>query len=409
MSSPIHVNNVAAQFMSSVSGNSLSRLTTGDSSTLQDNQNSLSTKITPKVAMTALTSEPVPPTTTLGPPTPLTTLAPPTPLTALASPTPLPTFWAHQIPSLTPCSQTTAIDHSCLRPPTPFPFVPSLGFYPQNRLTSPALTPGMMVPPSQQSMMIFSHFSMLAAMFASQQSSHWQPSLNFDPMPSFDPNAAKLLQLSNVAEWMKSKEEFPSNGYRFEMPHPTSSSTLVPPPAHFYGNNEPLLLSQSRVPSDSQTTYDDTSSPLSSDDTLDDDDDFVVKRRKSDKPATEKRNRKQWIPSYSTSANPAAENPRRVNMNIQKPATYATLITLAILTAPDRRAKIRDIFTFIENHAHFLQDGLAANYMSVKHNLSKRNCFIKTPDEVSRHNSWWSVNRDLLPGATLIALKTAHV
>ena len=87
-----------------------------------------------------------------------------------------------------------------------------------------------------------------------------------------------------------------------------------------------------------------------------------------------------------------------------KVLTYAALITMAIMTMPGHRAKIHDIYRFIENHRFMVPD-LPDNWkLSVRHNLSSRDCFLKITDGCSARNSWWGINESALPmAAKLVA------
>ena len=87
-----------------------------------------------------------------------------------------------------------------------------------------------------------------------------------------------------------------------------------------------------------------------------------------------------------------------------KVLTYAALITMAIMTLPGHRAKIHDIYRFIETHRFMVPD-LPDNWkLSVRHNLSSRDCFLKITDGCSARNSWWGINEAALPmAAKLVA------
>jgi hypothetical protein len=87
-----------------------------------------------------------------------------------------------------------------------------------------------------------------------------------------------------------------------------------------------------------------------------------------------------------------------------KSLTYASLITMAILSMPGRRAQIHDIYRFISAQREVLDGGLPVNFkLSIRHNLSSRKCFIRTNNPGCKRNSWWSVDLTQLPYAARLA------
>jgi hypothetical protein len=89
-----------------------------------------------------------------------------------------------------------------------------------------------------------------------------------------------------------------------------------------------------------------------------------------------------------------------------KATTYATMIATAIMAMPRGRAKVRDIYDFVEKHQEMLRGGLPSNYkFSIRHNLSTRPCFYHVEDKFKRHSSWWMVKEAKLPDAARAAVK----
>jgi hypothetical protein len=92
-----------------------------------------------------------------------------------------------------------------------------------------------------------------------------------------------------------------------------------------------------------------------------------------------------------------------------KVITYATLIVIAIYSMPRQRARVTDIYNFLEKHQYCLQEGLPEKYkLSVRHNLSTRPCFVRIDDDNSKRNSWWMVNALLLPEAARSAIRSLN-
>jgi hypothetical protein len=190
-----------------------------------------------------------------------------------------------------------------------------------------------------------------------------------------------------------------------ELPQAPTPLNMLPPPTHLC--NEPFShLTITEIKDDDDEAFDDQDYQWNDES----DDDFKpsssMKRKRSS-------NKSALSSSCSSQQhNPFARGSARLYLskNMQeklggrsphKAVTYAALIAMAIYSMPNKRAKIRDIYKFIEGQSFVLQDGLPPNYkLSVRHNLSTRPCFIKTPDMDDLHqSSWWMVNEGLLPDA----------
>eukprot|EP00049_Salpingoeca_infusionum_P016209 m.328323 g.328323 ORF g.328323 m.328323 type:complete len:410 (-) comp16033_c0_seq2:1238-2467(-) len=80
--------------------------------------------------------------------------------------------------------------------------------------------------------------------------------------------------------------------------------------------------------------------------------------------------------------------------------TYASLISVAILAAPDQRLVLEDIYSFIERHQHLLPTNSKGWRNSVRHNLSLRKCFAKSERKSSTGramSAWWLCDTEHLP------------
>ena len=83
-----------------------------------------------------------------------------------------------------------------------------------------------------------------------------------------------------------------------------------------------------------------------------------------------------------------------------KEITYAALIALAIYQMPGRRAKMSDIYKYIEDYVIEVGQELPDRYkFSIRHNLSTRPCFVRLIESIKPRNSWWTVSESKLPVA----------
>lgn len=77
--------------------------------------------------------------------------------------------------------------------------------------------------------------------------------------------------------------------------------------------------------------------------------------------------------------------------------SYADLITRAIVSTPQQRATLTQIYDWlIENVPYFRQKSDKASSAgwknSIRHNLSLQSKFVKVQNEVMGRSSWWTVN-----------------
>jgi hypothetical protein len=87
-----------------------------------------------------------------------------------------------------------------------------------------------------------------------------------------------------------------------------------------------------------------------------------------------------------------------------KALTYSAIITMAILAMPERKAKIHDIYAYIQSQRSIVPQ-LPANWkLSVRHNLSSRPCFVRITEGCSARNSWWALDEnELTASAKLVS------
>lgn len=94
------------------------------------------------------------------------------------------------------------------------------------------------------------------------------------------------------------------------------------------------------------------------------------------------------------------------------PATYASLIALAIESSPEKRLLLEDIYAFVEQFRHAVPASTHDNWKnSVRHNLSLRSCFRKEPrltQEGKTLSAWWRINVDELPKVARESIEEFH-
>ncbi len=75
------------------------------------------------------------------------------------------------------------------------------------------------------------------------------------------------------------------------------------------------------------------------------------------------------------------------------------LITQALTEAPDRKLRLKEIYSwFSENHPYFKPND-ASWQNSVRHNLSLNKCFINIPSEGTK-GGFWSIDESVAAGFT---------
>ncbi|CAB3362806.1 Hypothetical predicted protein [Cloeon dipterum] len=80
--------------------------------------------------------------------------------------------------------------------------------------------------------------------------------------------------------------------------------------------------------------------------------------------------------------------------------SYAELITQAILSPPDQRLTLSEIYDYLIKHFPYFAGKSASGdngwQNSIRHNLSLHNFFKRTPNENPTKTSWWSIDFDTL-------------
>ncbi|KAI6649110.1 Forkhead box protein O [Oopsacas minuta] len=87
------------------------------------------------------------------------------------------------------------------------------------------------------------------------------------------------------------------------------------------------------------------------------------------------------------------------NKNVWGDMSYADLITKAILSSPNQRLTLAEIYAWIVDNVHYFADKKDTSSTSgwknsIRHNLSLHNKFKRIPNETSGKSSWWTINPD---------------
>ncbi|CAK9290568.1 unnamed protein product [Gordionus sp. m RMFG-2023] len=86
--------------------------------------------------------------------------------------------------------------------------------------------------------------------------------------------------------------------------------------------------------------------------------------------------------------------------------SYADLITKAILTSPDKRLTLSQIYDWMVQYIPYFKDkgdnnSSAGWKNSIRHNLSLHNRFIRVQNEGAGKSSWWMINPEARTGKTV--------
>ncbi|XP_076445670.1 uncharacterized protein LOC143283348 [Babylonia areolata] len=89
--------------------------------------------------------------------------------------------------------------------------------------------------------------------------------------------------------------------------------------------------------------------------------------------------------------------------NAWGPMSYADLITRAILSSPDKRLTLSQIYDWmVQNVPYFKDKGDSTSSAgwknSIRHNLSLHSRFMRIQNEGTGKSSWWVINPDAKPG-----------
>ncbi|ORY96596.1 hypothetical protein BCR43DRAFT_563863 [Syncephalastrum racemosum] len=104
------------------------------------------------------------------------------------------------------------------------------------------------------------------------------------------------------------------------------------------------------------------------------------------------------------SAPPLQHSTRPIRKRRRPPHSYASLIAQAILTSPDHRLTLREIYDWIQSRYPNLYEANETGWQNtIRHNLSLNRCFMKLPrvQDVSAKNKgskggYWAVDVDKL-------------
>lgn len=81
----------------------------------------------------------------------------------------------------------------------------------------------------------------------------------------------------------------------------------------------------------------------------------------------------------------------------KKPSySYIALIAMAILSSPNKKLLLADIYRYIENRFHYFRHTGDSWKNSIRHNLSLNDCFVKMKRNESKKSSYWTIHPDNL-------------
>lgn len=81
-----------------------------------------------------------------------------------------------------------------------------------------------------------------------------------------------------------------------------------------------------------------------------------------------------------------------------KPAySYIGLISMAILSSPERKLVLSDIYQWILDHYGYFRQRTSGWRNSIRHNLSLNDCFVKSGRSANGKGHYWSIHPANLP------------
>ncbi|XP_063435575.1 forkhead box protein I3-like [Mytilus trossulus] len=91
---------------------------------------------------------------------------------------------------------------------------------------------------------------------------------------------------------------------------------------------------------------------------------------------------KNWLSSCDTNEKP--------------PHSYIAMISMAILSKPNKKMLLNDIYQFIMNTFPFYNNNEKAWRNSIRHNISINECFVKIGKSDTCKGNYWSIHQDCI-------------
>ncbi|XP_009861630.3 uncharacterized protein LOC100179778 [Ciona intestinalis] len=114
-------------------------------------------------------------------------------------------------------------------------------------------------------------------------------------------------------------------------------------------------------------------------------------------------------PSHLTPASNSGPSGKRYKRYAKPPYSYVSLITLSILSSPEKKLRLSQILKRISEMFPFFNGSYQGWRDSVRHNLSQNECFVKVlknPYRPTAKGNYWTVNITAIPHELLLRQNT---